>query len=71
MLKGIYSVSAGNMDGTIATFQISTVNNDDNTSTITITLAATHAAMKYAYIDDYLPAEINLSHSDWGVSSIE
>ena len=40
-LKGLYSVSTGNMDGAIATLHMS-VSNNGNVSTVTIKLAATH-----------------------------
>lgn len=66
-LKGLYSVSTGNMDGAIATLHMS-VSNNGNVSTVTIKLAATHQAMSNIYIDDCIPAEINLSHSDWMVT---
>ena len=68
-LKGLYSVSTGNMDGAIVTLQMS-VSNSGDVSTVTINLAATHQATSNIYIDDCIPAEINLSHSDWIVTKL-
>lgn len=63
-LKGLFSTSTGNMDGSIATLHMS-VSNSGNVSTVTIKLAATHQALTNVYIDDCIPAEIDLSHPDW------
>ena len=66
-LKGLYSTSTGNMDGAIATLHMS-VSNSGNVSTVAIKLAATHQATSSVYIDDYIPAVIDLSHPDWVVT---
>lgn len=62
-VKEAYTISSGNIDGQIATFQITAGINSTNSNLVDITvkLVATHAKISNAYIDDYIPVAININ----------
>ena len=62
-IKEAYTISSGNIDGQIATFQITAGINSTNSNLVNITvkLVATHAKISNAYIDDYIPEAININ----------
>lgn len=62
-IKEAYTISSGNIDGQIATFQITSGIDSTNSNLVNITvkLVATHAKTSSAYVDDYVPVAININ----------